>query len=193
MSKPEYQVYVYDETNNPASREVLISTNSLEEAKRVYKQSVLSNGLDGRKYVLEVSARGNIAVLESKLSESAVNEEEYSYGTEDSKKDDKVRFVDTIITLHQAGFSAGEIADITGKTLRVIQYNLKKLSAANKIKSHGPGRPLENAARDKKPVLIQLYKDSYDYLIERFGNVSDIVNDLVDKYRKELEEADKRK
>ena len=49
----------------------------------------------------------------------------------------------------------------------------------------------DSTGREKRPVLIQLYTDSYDYLMEKFGNVTNVVNDLVDKYRKELEEADK--
>ena len=87
--------------------------------------------------------------------------------------------------------AAGEIADITGKTLRVIQYNQQKLKAEGRITSHGPGRLSDNTVREKRPVLIQLYTDSYDYLMEKFGNVTNVVNDLVDKYRKELEESDK--
>ena len=193
MSKPEYRVYRCDaENDSPDTRDGLVTTKSLDEAKRVFEQKSMRDGLVGNKYVIEVSARGNTAVLESKTIEGTLAERAWSYGSANhsDKSDEKAKFIDTICTLHEAGFSAGEIAEITGKTLRVIQYNLQKLKAAGKVKPHGPGRPLENTVRDKKPVLIQLYADSYDYLMERFGNITNVVNDLIDKYRKELEESD---
>ena len=193
MSKPEYHVYRCDaENDSPDTRDNLVTTKSLDEAKRVFAHQTMRYGLVGNKYVIEVSARGNTAVLESKTIETTLAESAWSYGVDNhsDEKAEKAKLINTICTLHEAGFSAGEIAEITGKTLRVIQYNLQKLKAAGKIKPHGPGRPLENTVRDKKPVLIQLYADSYDYLIERFGNITNVVNDLIDKYRKELEEND---
>ena len=193
MSKPEYHVYRCDaENESPDTRDNLVTTKSIDEAKSFFEQQTMRDGLVGNKYVIEVSARGNTAVLESKTIEGTLAERAWSYGSANHSdiSDEKAKFIDTICTLHEAGFSAGEIAEITGKTLRVIQYNLQKLKAAGKIKPHGPGRPLENTVRDKKPVLIQLYADSYDYLMDRFGNITNVVNDLIDKYRKELEESD---
>ena len=192
MSKPEYHVYRCDaENDSPDTRNNLVTTKSLDEAKRVFEHQTMGDGLVGNKYVIEVSARGNTAVLESKTIETTLAERAWSYGVDNHSDEnaEKAKLINTICKLHEAGFSAGEIAEITGKTLRVIQYNLQKLKAAGKIKPHGPGRPLENTVRDKKPVLIQLYADSYDYLMERFGNITNVVNDLIDKYRKELEES----
>ena len=193
MSKPEYHVYRCDaENDSPDTRDNLVTTKSLDEAKRVFAHQTMRDGLVGNKYVIEVSARGNTAVLESKTIETTLAESAWSYGVDNHSDEnaEKAKLINTICTLHESGFSAGEIAEITGKTLRVIQYNLQKLKAAGKVRPHGPGRPLENTVRDKKPVLIQLYADSYDYLMERFGNITNVVNDLIDKYRKELEEND---
>ena len=193
MSKPEYRVYRCDVDNDsPDTRITLVTTKSLEEAQRIFEKES-QYGLLDTKYVLEVSARGNTAELVSKTIDATVREDVWAYGVKKAvdKDEEKARFLDTVCTLHDAGFSAGEIADITGKTLRVIQYNQQKLKAEGRITSHGPGRLSDSTGREKRPVLIQLYTDSYDYLMEKYGNVTNVVNDLVDKYRKELEEADK--
>lgn len=193
MSKPEYRVYRCDaDDDSPDTRVTIVTTKSLEEAQRIFEKES-QHGLLDTKYVLEVSARGITAELESKTIDATVSENVWAYGVKKTvdKDEEKARFLDTVCMLHDAGFSAGEIADITGKTLRVIQYNQQKLKAEGRITSHGPGRLSDNTVREKRPVLIQLYTDSYDYLMERFGNVTNVVNDLVDKFRKELDENNK--
>ena len=190
MAIPVYSIYI-----NGKIQDVFPSgetTSDRQEAENTYDSMRLVSCSDGSKIELRVSSRG----IEKTLKEETIRfsgfvsdteqTPEYHYGQHEPTEQEL--FLGLIKELHDAGFSVPEISDISGKSERTVRYNLSKMTASNKIKSHGRGRPSDNVVRDKKPVLIQLYSDNYDFLMDRFGNVTNVVNDLVDKYRKELEE-----
>ena len=171
------------------------STTDRAEAEEMYDSLKRVSYSDGAKLELRVSSRG----IEKTLKEETISMEgivsdteqtpEYHYEHYEPTEQDL--FLGLIRELYEAGFSVPEIADVSGKSERTVRYNLSKLKAANKIESHGRGRPVNNTVRETKAVTIQFYKDNYDFLMKKCGNVTGVVNDLVDKYRKELEEADK--
>ena len=150
----------------------------------------MASGDTGSIIELKVSSRGISYTLKSSYIEDHAfvsdTESEATYSYKKSS-DSKTDFENTLCSLHNIGFSVSEISEITGKTPRVINYALSKLEASKQIKSHGRGRPVINPTRDKKPVTLQLYKDNYDFLMKEFGNVSNIVNDLIDEYRRKHE------
>ena len=59
-----------------------------------------------------------------------------------------------------------------------------------KTRAFGRGRLNDNVQRAKKSVTVQLYIDNYDYLMDRYRNISSIVNDLIDKDRAENNQSD---
>ena len=192
MATPFYSIYIDGKLQRafPSGE----STTDRTEAEETYKSMRLVSSLEGSRLELRVSSRG----LEKTLKEDVISlpgfvaetEQEPEYHFNSYEPNEQELFLGLIRELHEAGFSVPEIADISGKSERTVRYNLSKLTAANQIKSHRRGRPAENAVRDKKAVTIQFYKDNYDFLMKRFGNITNVVNDLIDKYRKELEESD---
>ena len=102
MSKPEYHVYRCDaENDSPDTRDNLVTTKSLDEAKRVFEHQTMKDGLVGNKYVIEVSARGNTAVLESKTIETTLAEKAWNYRVDNHSDEnaEKARLINTICTL----------------------------------------------------------------------------------------------
>ena len=165
MATPAYSIYIDGKIHKafPSGD----STTDRTEAEEMYDSLKRSSYSEGTKLELRVSSRGIEEPTEQDL------------------------FLGLIRELYEAGFSVPEIADVSGKSERTVRYNLSKLKAANKIESHGRGRPVNNTVRETKAVTIQFYKDNYDFLMKKCGNITGVVNDLVDKYRKELEETDK--
>ena len=193
MATPEYSIYIDGKIQKafPSGD----STTDRTEAEEMYDSLKRISYSEGAKLELRVSSRG----IEKTLREDAIcvpefvaeteQTPEYHYDSYEPTEQDL--FLGLIRELYEAGFSVPEIADVSGKSERTVRYNLSKLKAANKIESHGRGRPVNNTVRETKAVTIQFYKDNYDFLMKECGNVTGVVNDLVDKYRKELEEADK--
>ena len=193
MATPAYSIYIDEKIQKafPSGD----STTDRTEAEEMYDSLKRLSYSDGSKLELRVSSRG----IEKTLKEDTVSvagivsetEQTPEYHYEHYEPTEQDLFLGLIRELYEAGFSVPEIADISGKSERTVRYNLSKLKAANKIESHGRGRPVNNTVRETKAVTIQFYKDNYDFLMKKCGNVTGVVNDLVDKYRKELEEADK--
>lgn len=185
MSSPTYSIYVDGKIQEAFTTGT--STSSRKEAEDAFDSMMLVATEEGTIIELRVSSRGITSVLKectvSAPSFSSDNTPGYSYTNQDN--DDNKAFQSQIKNLHKAGFSVPEIAEITGKTYRVVSYNLKRLSDTEGIESHGRGRPVGDATRRRKAVTIQMYEDNYDYLKEKFGNVTSAVNDLIDKYRNE--------
>ena len=194
MAIPVYSIYIDGKIQDvfPISGTKTLNRNEAEGMYDAMKQVFCS---DGSKLELRVSSRG----IEKTLKEETISmagivsdtEQTPEYHYEHYEPTNQDLFLGLIRELYEAGFSVPEIADVSGKSERTVRYNLSKLKAANKIESHGRGRPVNNTVRETKAVTIQFYKDNYDFLMERCGNVTGVVNDLVDKYRKELEEANK--
>lgn len=193
MATPAYSIYIDGKIQKafPSGD----STTDRTEAEKMYDSLKRGSYSDGSKLELRVISRG----IEKTLKEDAIGMQEFVCDTEPTpeyhydsyKPTEPELFLGLIRELYEAGFSVPEIADVSGKSERTVRYNLSKLKAANKIESHGRGRPVNNTVRETKAVTIQFYKDNYDFLMKKCGNVTSVVNDLVDKYRKELEEADK--
>ena len=194
MAIPVYSIYIDGKIQDvfPISG---TKTSNRNEAEGMYDAMKQVSCSDGSKLELRVSSRG----IEKTLKEETISmacivsdteqAPEYHYDSFEPTEQDL--FLGLIRELYEAGFSVPEIADVSGKSERTVRYNLSKLKAANKIESHGRGRPVNNIVRETKAVTIQFYKDNYDFLMKKCGNVTGVVNDLVDKYRKELEESDK--
>lgn len=193
MAIPVYSIYIDGKIQNVFSSGE--QTADRKEAEGMFDSMRLVSCSDGSKLELRVSSRG----IEKTLKEEIVSMSgfvseteqtpEYHYGQPEPTEQEL--YLGLIRELREAGFSVPEIADISGKPERNVRYNLSKLLASKQVKSQGRGRPSGNVVREKRSVTIQLYKDSYEFLMERFGGCSNIVNDLVDKYRKELEESEK--
>lgn len=193
MAIPVYSIYIDGKIQDvfPISE---TKTSNRNEAEGMYDAMKQVSCSDGSKLELRVSSRG----IEKTLKEETISmagivsdtEQAPEYHYEHYEPTEQDLFLGLIRELYEAGFSVPEIADVSGKSERTVRYNLSKLKAANKIESHGRGRPVNNTVRETKPVTIQFYKDNYDFLMKKCGNVTGVVNDLVDKYRKELEEAD---
>ena len=193
MATPAYSIYIDGKIQKafPSGN----STTDRAEAEEMYDSMKRVSYSEGSKLELRVSSRG----IEKTLKEDTVSmadvvseteqAPEYHYDSYEPTEQDL--FLGLIRELYEAGFSVPEIADVSGKSERTVRYNLSKLKAANKIESHGRGRPVNNTVRETKAVTIQFYKDNYDFLMKKCGNVTGVVNDLVDKYRKELEEKEK--
>ena len=196
MATPAYSIYIDGKIQKafPSGD----STTDRTEAEEMYDSLKRVSYSDGLKLELRVFSRG----IEKTLKEDVIGMPEFVCETEQTPEyhydsyepTEQDLFLGLIRELYEAGFSGfsvPEIADVSGKSERTVRYNLSKLKAANKIESHGRGRPVNNTVRETKAVTIQFYKDNYDFLMKKCGNVTGVVNDLVDKYRKELEESDK--
>ena len=193
MAIPVYSIYIDGKMQNvfPSGEQ----TADRKEAEGMFDSMRLVSCSDGSKLELRVSSRG----IEKTLKEEIVSMSGFVSETEQAPEyhcgqpepTEQELYLGLIRELHEAGFSVPEIADISGKPERNVRYNLSKLLASKQVKSQGRGRPSGNVVREKRSVTIQLYKDSYEFLMERFGGCSNAVNDLVDKYRKELEESEK--
>ncbi len=184
MSKPVYSIWIDNKIQWKSE------TFDREEAYRKFEEYIHLSDAAGSMLDLKVSSRGIVYTLKSEVikGHDTVADYEAAPAYKSSEQtDSKQEYEEFLCSLHNIGFSASEISEITGKTQRVVNYALSKLKAADQIKSHRRGRPVYNTSRDKKPVTIQLYKDNYDYLMEKFGNVSNAINDLVDEYKKEHE------
>ena len=194
MAIPVYSIYIDGKIQDvfPSSG---TKTSNRNEAEGMYNSMKNVSCSDGSKLELRVSSRG----IEKTLKEDTICMSEFVSETEQTpvyhydsyKPSEQDLFLGLIRELYEAGFSVPEIADISGKSERVVRYNLSKLRASNMIESHGRGRPVNNTVRETKAVTIQFYKDNYDFLMQKCGGVTSIVNDLVDKYRKEIEESEK--
>ena len=193
MATPAYSIYIDGKIQKafPSGN----STTDRTEAEEMYDSMKRVSYSEGSKLELRVSSRG----IEKTLKEDTVSmadvvsetEQAPEYHYEHYEPTEQDLFLGLVRELYEAGFSVPEIADVSGKSERTVRYNLSKLKAANKIESHGRGRPVNNTVRETKAVTIQFYKDNYDFLMKKCGNITGVVNDLVDKYRKELEESDK--
>lgn len=185
MNKPEYSIYINGEIQEIFDGRS--STYDRDEAFMKYEEVVQNCSNVGNRIDLKVSARGITTTIKSeernKCSEIAESIPTYTAYTKEANE----AFIALLCELHEAGYSAPEIADITGRTTRVVNYNIKKLIDRGMLKSHGKGRPSDDVVRDKKSVTIQLYKDNYEFLMSRYGNVSGVINDLVDEYKKLVE------
>lgn len=193
MSKLRYEIYIDNEIQDVFKGGT--TTADREEAITMFESLKLLSAEEGSTIELIASSRGIKTVLKSCAIENTgiVAETEatpvYNYKKMDDEKSQDV-FLTLLKELHEVGFSTPEIADITGRTDRTVRYNLKKLEASNQIKSHGRGRPVGDTVRERIPVTMKFYKDNYEFLMERFGNVTEVVNDLVDKFREECEKSE---
>lgn len=195
MAKIRYEIHI-----DNAVQDVFkdgTTTADREEAITMFESLKLLSAEEGATIELIVSSRGIKTVLESYVIENTGIVAEtavapvYNYKKVNDEKSQEV-FLTLLKELHEVGFSTPEIADITGRTERTVRYNLKKLEASNQIKSHGRGRPVGDAVRERIPVTMKFYKDNYEFLMERFGNVTEVVNDLVDKFREESEKSEEK-
>lgn len=195
MAKPKYTIYI-DGSGQNVFKEGAYTTDR-NEAMRMFESLKHFSSKDGSTLELKASSRGIETVLKTDTIEEACfiadteDSSLYNYkNTMDASSEDV--FHTLLKELHEVGFSVPEIAEITARSERTVRYNLQKLAAKNEIKMHGKGgRPFGDASRERMPVKIQLYKDSYEFLMHKFGNVTEVVNDLVDKYRKDLASAKK--
>ena len=194
MAVPVYSIYLDGKIQDvfPNSE---TKTSNRNEAEGMFNSMKLVSCSDGSKLELRVSSRG----LEKTLKEETISMSgfvsdteqvpEYHYGADEPTEQEL--FLGLIRELYEAGFSVPEISDISGKSERTVRYNLSKLKAAGKVKSHGRGRPADNETRDRKAITIQIYDDNYDLLMKQFGNLTSGINELIDRYRDTLEESDK--
>ena len=184
MNKPVYSIWIDNKLQGKSE------TFDREEAYRKFEEYTHLSEAVGYMLELKVSSRGIVYTLMSDVIKENVFATDYeaapAYKTS-KQNDSQKEYENLLCSLHNIGFSVSEISQITGKTQRVVNYALSKLKAADQIKSHRRGRPVYNTSRDKKSVTIQLYKDNYDYLMEKFGNVSNAINNLIDEYKKEHE------
>lgn len=192
MAVPVYSIYIDGKLQEvfPNSG---TKTSDRTEAEGMFNSMKLVSCSDGAKLELRVSSRG----LEKTLKEETIHmagivsdtEEASQYHYEESEPTEQELFLGLIRELYEAGFSVPEISDISGKSERNVRYNLSKLKAAGRIKSHGRGRPVNDETRNRKAITIQIYEDNYDLLMKQFGNLTSGINELVDKYRNELEKT----
>lgn len=188
MAKPRYAIYI-DGTGQDVFKEGVYTTDRTE-ALEMFESLKYFPSKTGLLLELRVSSRGIESVLKSDTIEEAcyVADTDFVYNYKRNSDADSEDVFHTLLKeLHEVGFSVPEIAEITARSERTVRYNLQKLAARNQIKLQGKGgRPFGDISRERMPVKIQLYKDSYEFLMHRFGNVTEVVNDLVDRYRKEL-------
>ena len=182
MNKPVYSIWLDNKLQWKSE------TFDRKEAYCKFEEySHLSDAV-GSVLEMKVSSRGIVYTLKSEVIKEHIIAADYkaapAYKTS-KQNDSQKEYENLLCSLHNIGFSVSEISQITGKTQRVVNYALSKLKAADQIKSHRRGRPVYNTSRDKKSVTIQLYKDNYDYLMEKFGKVSNVINNLIDEYKKE--------
>ena len=184
MSKPVYSIWL-DNMIQEGSE-----TFDREKAYSKFGEYVRFPNAAGLRLDLKVSSRGITYTLKSEVIKeqdiAADHNAAPAYKISEHNNSQK-EYEDLLCSLHNIGFSVSEISEITGKTQRVVNYALSKLKDSGRIKAHGRGRPVSNTSREKKPVTIQLYKDNYDYLMEKFGNVSSAINDFIDEYRRRQE------
>ena len=194
MAIPVYSIYLDGKIQNvfPNSE---TKTADKVEAEGMFNSMKLVSCSDGSKLELRVSSRG----LEKTLKEEAITMSGFVSDTEqvpeyhcgEGKPTEQELFLGLIRELYDAGFSVPEISDISGKSERTVRYNLSKLKAVGKVKSHGRGRPADNETRNRKAITIQIYDDNYDLLMKQFGNLTSGINELIDRYRETLVESEK--
>lgn len=194
MAIPVYSIYLDGKIQNvfPNSG---TKTADKAEAEGMFNSMKLVSCSDGSKLELRVSSRG----LEKTLKEETINMSGFVSDTEqvpeyhcgDGKPTEQELFLGLIRELYDAGFSVPEISDISGKSERTVRYNLSKLKAVGKVKSHGRGRPADNETRNRKAITIQIYDDNYNLLMKQFGNLTSGINELIDRYRDTLEKTEK--
>ena len=194
MAIPVYSIYLDGKIQNvfPNSG---TKTADKAEAEGMFNSMKLVSCSDGSKLELRVSSRG----LEKTVKEETINMSGFVSDTEqvpeyhcgDGKPTEQELFLGLIRELYDAGFSVPEISDISGKSERTVRYNLSKLKAVGKVKSHGRGRPADNETRNRKAITIQIYDDNYNLLMKQFGNLTSGINELIDRYRDTLEKTEK--
>ena len=187
MAKPKYSIFIDGKVQSCFDGDSL--TYDRSEAEKMFHMMEHDPSISGDCLELVVSSRGFSAVLLSKdLTDQlfvAETEVEPEYKVEGMlPKDD---FLDQIRKLHDSGFTYSEIGEITGKSSRVVRYNIKKLADENVLVTRKAGRPITNKNREKYSMTVHFYKDNYEYLMFTFGNISNVVNDLIDEYRRKHE------
>ena len=192
MAIPVYSIYLDGKIQNVFPNSGTKTADKVE-AEGMFNSMKLVSCSDGSKLELRVSSRG----LEKTLKEETITMSGFVSDTEqvpeyhcgDGKPTEQELFLGLIRELYDAGFSVPEISDISGKSERTVRYNLSKLKAVGKVKSHGRGRPADNETRNRKAITIQIYDDNYDLLMKQFGNLTSAINELIDRYRETLEKT----